>query len=550
MIDSQFNLALTQEAVSAVVPDREYLIWRDRRCTYAQLSERSRRLACYLSERGLGAHIERDRLAGHESGQDHIALYMRNCNEFIETMLGAFKSRTVPVNVNYRYVADELRYLLRDSRARAVVFHADFAPLVDQVRDSLPDDVVLIQVADDSGNQLIPGAVDFEVALSAGSPNVALEVSPDDLHIIYTGGTTGMPKAVLWRQSDIFLSAMGGQLPGAWRPVTSYADLVERALKTPPMRVMLVPPLMHGAAQWAAFTQINLGGTILLPDDTTRMNPPDILRVAERENASSMTIIGDAMARPLISELEKATYDLSALLLIASGSVALTVPMKQRLHDLLPDVVILDGMGASETGPQATYVSTKDSVATGTFAVGPGAKVVSEDLRSLLQPGTDALGWLAQSGHVPLGYLGDVAKTARTFPVIEGVRYAVPGDRARLLDDSSVRVLGRDSVTINSGGEKVFAEEVEVAVKSHPSVADVVVAARPSERWGQEVVAVLQLVDGAEFDKRALADHAARSLARYKMPKVWIQVPEVRRSPVGKADYRWASSIAAQGATP
>jgi 3-oxocholest-4-en-26-oate---CoA ligase len=263
-----------------------------------------------------------------------------------------------------------------------------------------------------------------------------------------------------------------------------------------------------------------------------------------------MTIIGDAMARPLLSELENATYDLCSLLLIASGSVALTHPMKQRLHELLPHVVILDGMGASETGPQATYVSTKESVATGAFAVGPGAKVVNEDLSALLQPGTDALGWLAQGGRVPLGYLGDSEKTARTFPVIDGVRYAVPGDRARLLDDGSVCVLGRDSVTINSGGEKIFAEEVEMAVKSHPSVADVVVAARPSERWGQEVVAVLQLVDGAELDEGTLADHAARSLARYKMPKVWIQVPEVRRSPVGKADYRWASSIAAQGATP
>lgn len=549
MTATLFNLALAQEAVSAAVPDREYLIWRDRRCTYAQLTERSRRLASYLRRRGLGAHAERDELAGHQSGQDHIALYLRNCNEYLEAMLAAFKSRTAPVNVNYRYVADELRYLLRNSRSRAVVFHSDFAPLLDQVRDALPDDVVLIQVADDSGNELLSGAVDYEEALSQCPPAPPAAVTPDDLHIIYTGGTTGMPKAVLWRQHDIFLAAMGGQLPGAWQPVTSYEELVQRATTSPPMRVMLLPPLMHGAAQWAAFTQINLGSTVVLPDDTARVDAADVLRTAERQKASTMTIIGDAMARPLIAELEKTPYDLSSLFLIGSGSVALTAPMKQRLHELLPDVAILDGMGSSETGPQGTYVSTKDSVSTGTFATAPGATVVSADLSGLLQPGADALGWLAQAGNVPLGYLGDAEKTARTFPVIDGVRYAVPGDRARLLADGSVQVLGRDSATINTGGEKVFAEEVEAAVKSHPNIADVVVAARASDRWGQEVVAVVQLVDATELDEAALAAHAARSLARYKVPKAWIQVPEVRRSPVGKADYRWANSIAAQKVT-
>jgi 3-oxocholest-4-en-26-oate---CoA ligase len=546
MTDTQFNLALAQEAVGAGVPEREYLIWRDRRFTYRQLTERSRRLASYLYERGLGVHAERDQLAGHESGQDHVALYMRNCNEFIEAMLGAFKSRTVPVNVNYRYVADELSYLFRDARARAVIYHAEFAPQLAKVRDSLPEGVVLIQVADDSGNELLSGAVDFEVALAQGSPELPAAVTPDDLHIIYTGGTTGMPKAVLWRQHDIFLSAMGGQLPGTWEPVQNYEELVQRALTTPPMRVMLLPPLMHGAAQWGAFTQINLGGTILLPDDNTRMDAAGVLSVAEREKASTMAIIGDAMARPLIAELERTSYDLSSLFLVGSGSVSLTSANKQRLHELLPNVLILDGMGSSETGPQATYVSTKDSVSTGTFTVGPGAKMVSENLGALLEPGSGVIGWLAQTGHVPLGYLGDSEKTMRTFPIIDGVRYAVPGDRARLLDDGSVQVLGRDSVTINSGGEKIFAEEVEAAVMSHGTVADVIVTGRPSERWGQEVVAVVQLVEGADLDDAALTRHAEETLARYKLPKAWIEVSEVRRSPVGKPDYRWASSLAAQ----
>ena len=558
MAPEQFNLALTQEAISAAVPDRDYLIWRDRHFTYRELTDRSRRLASYLHQRGLGAHVERENLAGHESGQDHVALYMRNCNEFFEAMLGAFKSRTVPVNVNYRYIADELRYLFRDAAARAVIYHADFAPMLAKVRDVLPQDVVLIQVADDSGNALLPGAVDFEAALAEGSPEVPGTVTPDDLHIIYTGGTTGMPKAVLWRQHDIFLTAMGGQLPGSWEPVESHEEIVQRAMDTPPMRLMLLPPLMHGAAQWGAFTQIHLGGTVLLPDDNTRLDAADVLRVAERERASAMMMIGDAMARPLIEELDAKAYDLSSLFLIGSGSVALTATMKQRLHELLPNVFITDGIGSSETGPQATYVSTRDSAATGTFAAGPGARVASEDLTALLEPGADTIGWLAQSGSLPLGYLGDPEKTARTFPVIDGMRYAVPGDRARLLEDGSVQLLGRDSVTINSGGEKIFAEEVEAAITeesvslarhSHPSVADVVVTGRASDRWGQEVVALVQLIDIAQLDEAALAEHAEQSLARYKLPKAWIHVPEVRRSPIGKADYRWANSVAVQKVT-
>jgi acyl-CoA synthetase (AMP-forming)/AMP-acid ligase II len=301
--------------------------------------------------------------------------------------------------------------------------------------------------------------------------------------------------------------------------------------------------------QWGAFTQIHLGGTVLLPDNNERLDAADVLRVAERERATAMQIIGDAMARPLIAEIEAKPYDLSPLFLIGSGSVALTTSMKQRLHELLPNILITDGMGSSETGPQGTHVSANDSVATGTFTAAPGAAVATEDLTALVEPETDIVGWLAQTGSIPLGYLGAPEKTARTFPVIDGVRYAVPGDRARLLENGSVEVLGRDSLTINSGGEKIFAEEVEAAVASHPNIADVIVTGRPSERWGREVVALVQLAEGVQLDQAALAGHAAQSLARYKVPKAWIQVPKVRRSPVGKADYRWADSIATQEVT-
>ncbi len=325
MTDVQFNMGRTQEAVSAALADREVLVWRNRRLTHAQLTDRSRRLAWVLRERGLGAYAERAQLSNHESGQDHVALYMRNGNEYVESMLGAYKSRTVPLNVNYRYGAEELRYLFRDGRPRVVIYSAEFAESVAAVLDALPQDVVLIQVADGSGNPLLPGAVDYEGALAGGRPDVpADDLSPDDLHMIYTGGTTGMPKGVLWRQHDIFLAAMGGTMPGLWAPASSYDEVVERALSSAALRLLVLPPLMHGAAQWAVFVQLHFGGVLVFPDDNTRVDPVDALRTAEHEKVTGITVVGDAMARPLADEIEGGSYDLSSLGVIANGGAALS----------------------------------------------------------------------------------------------------------------------------------------------------------------------------------------------------------------------------------
>jgi acyl-CoA synthetase (AMP-forming)/AMP-acid ligase II len=541
---TQFNLALANEAVTSVIPDRELFVWRDRRLTYAQFAERSRRLASYLHSRGLGVRQEREGLAEHESGQDHVALYLYNGNEYLEGMVGCFKSRTVPINVNYRYVDDELRYLFQNSGSVAVIFHAVFAPRVAAVRDLLPADAVLLQVADNSGNGLLPGAVDYEEVLASSSPELLdLEFSPDDLYALYTGGTTGMPKGVLWRQHDVFMNAMGGRTPGVWDSVTSYDDIRERAQNPDPVTMLLIPPLMHGSAQWGSFNMMAKGSRLVVPDDNTRMDCADILRVVERESVNAIAVVGDAVARPLLAEMETGRYDLSSLFIIGNGSAALTPPVKDRILELLPNVIINDGVGSSETGAQGSHMSSKGAVATGTFSPGPGSTVVSEDLTRLLEPGHEGIGWFAQSGWVPLGYLGDPEKTARTFPVIDGERYAVPGDRARLNRDGSIEVLGRDAVTINTGGEKVFAEEVEAAISSHPSVADVTVCGRPSERWGTEVVAVVQLASPATEEE--LEAHAGQVLARYKLPKAWVFVDKVMRSPSGKADYRWARDVAA-----
>jgi fatty-acyl-CoA synthase len=547
-VTTEFNIGRVHETVADAVPDRECIVWGERRLTYRDVTDRSRRLANHLHRAGLGVHAERRRLKGWESGQDHLALYLYNGNEYIEGMLGAFKARLAPFNVNYRYVAEELRYLFDDGSPRAIVYHASFAPLLAGVLPSLPDVAVLLQVADESGEALLPGAVDYEDALAQADTELPpVEPSPDDLYLLYTGGTTGMPKGVAWRQDDIFMAAMGGRQIGTWQEFTSYDEIADAARAGDGMRIMPTPPLMHGAAQWAAFICMTGGGTLVIQENTRRLDPADVWRTVERDRVQSVTVVGDAIARPLIEELERGHYDISSLAVLGNGGAPLNPVLKQRLLDSYPNLIVSDAMGASETGAQAAHLSTKDGVSTGKFSPGPGAVVVDESLTRLLEPGDDSIGWLAQQGHVPLGYLHDEAKTKRTFPLIGGLRYAVPGDRAIWLADGTIELLGRDAVTINSGGEKIFAEEVEKAIGAHAGVRDVVCVGRPSERWGQEVVALVALSDDTVTDAE-LAETASAYVARYKLPKAWIFLPEIRRSPTGKADYRWAAQTAREAA--
>jgi len=547
---TEFNLATAFDTLVGPLADREAIVWRDRRLTFAQVSERSKRLAAYLHGRGLGVHRQRADLAGWESGQDHLALALYNGNEYLEGMLGSYGARVAPFNVNYRYVGEELRYLLNDARPRALILHSSLAPTLADVLpalDSPPD--VLLQVEDDSGHPLLTGAEWYEEALAASSPEGApVEPSPDDLYILYTGGTTGMPKGVLWRQHDIFMAAMGGRKVGTWEVVTSYQGLLDRLAESMPLRLMLLPPLMHGAAQWAAFMLWAQGATLVMPDDTRRVDPDDVWSTVEREHANTMTIVGDAILRPLLLQLDKKQYDLSSFFAVGNGGAPLTPAVRAMALERLPNLVISDSAGSSETGAQM-HVTSVDPVEVGTFIPGPGTVVVDETLSRVLPPGHEGNGWLAQTGNVPLGYLGDEAKTARTFPVIDGVRYSIPGDRARHLADGAIQLLGRDSVTVNSGGEKIFVEEVEGAIAGHPAVADVVVTGRPSERWGSEVVAVVQLAEGSgPVEASSIVDHASAHIARYKLPKDVVFVERIQRSPSGKADYRWAAETALKGA--
>ena len=537
---TQFTVPAVAGAVAATIGDRELIIQGERRYTYAEILERSNRLAGYLHSRGLGCHTERSTLAGHEVGQDLLGLYAYNGNEFVEALLGSFAARVAPFNVNFRYVKSELQYLLADSGATALIYHAAFAPRLAEILPDLPQLRVLIQIADDSGNALLDGAVDYESIIESSSPTSPVAHSPDDLYVLYTGGTTGMPKGVLWRQHDIFMTSFGGRNIMTGETVGSTDEIVARVAAGPGTKVLILPPLIHGAAQWSVMTAITTGQTLVFPAVVDHLDAEDVVRTIDREKVMTVTVVGDAMARPLVAAIEKGIADVSSLAVVANGGALLTPYVKERLIEVLPNAMVVDGVGSSETGGQMSHLSVAGAVSTGTFNAGPDTFVAAEDLGSILAPGHEGMGWLAQRGYVPLGYKGDAAKTASTFPVIDGVRYAVPGDRARHRADGVIELLGRDSVTINSGGEKIFVEEVETAIASHPAVADVVVTGRPSERWGQEVVAVVALADDACVDAGELTAHAGKSLARYKLPKAVIFRPVIERSPSGKADYRWA----------
>ena len=535
------NLGAIHEAIAEAIPERECLVFRDKHFTWADVRDRTRRLANLLRSHGLGCHTERSELEGWESGQDHVALYMLNGNEYLEGMVGCYKARCAPFNVNYRYVEEELLYLFDNSDAKAVIYHARFAPVLEKIQSKLGQVKLWLQVADDSGNALLPGALDYEEALAKASDAPPPDdLSPDDLYILYTGGTTGMPKGVLWRQEDIFY----GALTAGWNPET-LEEIQERVREGTAIRSLPAPPFMHGAAHWVAFIMWHIGGTVVINSEVDRLDPDDIWSTIEREKVNTLLIVGDAFGRPLIDQLDQKRYDLSSLFQISSGGAILTAGLKAELLERLPKVRIMDALGSSETGSQASHASTSDGKPTsGSFELAPGSLVLNDALTAPLEPGSDETGWLAREARVPLGYYKDAEKTARTFPTIDGTRYSVPGDRARVAADGRLELLGRDSVTINSGGEKIFAEEVEQALKHHAAVYDAVVVGTPSERWGSQVTAIVQLRDGERPSEDSLKDVAREHIAAYKIPKAFVYVDQITRAPSGKADYRWAKETA------
>jgi len=536
-----WSFVAVHDVLAAATPDRDMLVCGDVRRTFGEVAVRTKSIAAFLRAHGLGLRRERVELERWECGQDPVALVMHNSVEYIEAMLGAYRARAVPFNVNQHYRASEIAGLFADVGVRAVIYHRRYGSLVQSACDGLGADtaVVLIDVEDGSGIAALPGSTPFEAA--AGTPvETPLPVpSPDDLYLVCTGGTTGRPKAVLWRQADIYVSGMAGT-----------DDTTEEAILDASSNGAgaggpwyPVPPLMHAAAQWTAFSGLHQGATVVLHDDSGGFDARTILQVAEREHVLLMSIVGDAYAGPIVEELRRRPYDLSSLLILGTGGAATGEQHKEALIDLLPNLVIRDGYGSSETGGMAYGARTKNSKSEG-FVPSAGATVASADRTRFLQPGDEEIGWTARRGRVPLGYLGDRERTEATFPIIDGKRVAIPGDRARLAADGRILMLGRDALVVNTGGEKVFVEEVEEVVRRHPDVADALVVGRPSDRFGQEVVAVVEPREGTNLDPYALREFVAVEIARFKAPRAVAVCDRVRRHANGKPDYRWAANLA------
>jgi acyl-CoA synthetase (AMP-forming)/AMP-acid ligase II len=533
---SEWTIGAVLDAIAEAVPDRLMTVCGARRSTFGESAQRTRRLANFLAGQGFGAHRERGGLQNWECGQDRVALIMHN-DLYPDMVIGCLKARTVPANVNYNYTPREVAELLGYLRPRAVIYHRSLGPKFADVLPPASADL-LISVDDGSDMAELPGAVRLDDALAQGDTDHGVTPSPDDLLMVCTGGTTGRPKGVMWRQSDSYVVSMNGADHDS---VTEIHDKVRNGGQP----WFAVSPLMHAAGMWTAFAAL-LNGLPVVLYDRTKFDPPAVLATAQREKVGMMTMVGDAYAGPLVDELQRGSYDLSSMFAIGTGGAATNPKYQRALLDLLPQITLINGYGSSETG-NVGFGRSQGGAEKDTFELREGALVVSEDYGRFLQPGEQEIGYVARAGRIPLGYFDDAAATQKTFPVVKGQRVVISGDRGSLTADGTMRLFGRDSLVINTGGEKVFVEEVEEVLRAHPAVADALVVGRPSQRWGQEVVAVVALRGRA--DDAVLQEHCASQLARFKTPKEFIVVEQVRRLGNGKADYRWAKGIATQGAS-
>ena len=539
--ETGYSFVAILNSIAGVFGSKVAIVDGDRRITWRQFANDVFSLGQTLVDFSYGVKKDRSELENHQSGQDHLAICMQNSAEFLTVYLGACAARMAPLNVNYKYSADELRYLLQDSSTRVLVYDEVFAPTIKVAIEGLENPPKLIEYKrTNSTTILLDGAISLSECLVNSSTNIGALVaasSPDDIVLQYTGGTTGMPKGVIWRQDDLFVRALGGRnFRDGGREWGSINELTSSVETKPGPRLMPVCPFMHGTGLWTALQSLFAGGTVVMPRDTTRFDSRLVLEAIEAEKVVVLVLVGDAFFRPLIDELMKSDYKLESLRFIISSGAAISAANREAVAKRLPHVKVKNVVGSSESGPQAEESETKD------FSPRPGTVILAEDRLSVVSASEEQSGWLASYGHIPLGYLNDPAKSAAIFPVINGQRYSVPGDRVQPLGGGRFRLLGRDSMVINTGGEKVFVEEVEEAIKAHLDVLDVLVVGRPSERWGNEIVAVVSSIGNAPSPKDLL-EVASTRLARYKLPKDFVFVDKILRSPAGKGDYRWAKSV-------
>jgi acyl-CoA synthetase (AMP-forming)/AMP-acid ligase II len=525
----QFNIADLIESVTDALPENRALIVGDEAWTYADLEAQANRFASFLRARGV------------EAG-DHVGLHMYNGAPFVVAMLGTLKLRAVPININYRYVEHELRYLFDNADLSVLVYQQGLGDLVAGALDAIPQRKLVLACEDDSGAPLVDGAVPLSEALAAGNPARDFGArSGKDRYIIYTGGTTGMPRGVIWEQEDLIFAGLQGANPGD-EPLASpeaLGDLLRAGRD--PLHIHPAAPLIHGSAQFASWISMFTGGAVGLVAGRS-FDPVATCKLIAEHGMNVINLVGDAMAIPLADELARHSYGTDSVVAVASAGAILSDSTKEALERVLPNAMILNNFGASETGHQGTAVS-----GTGGrprfYMHGENTAVLDEDLEPVAA-GSGQIGMLARKGHVPVGYYGDEEKTARTFKVDRhGTRWVLPGDLATLEEDGCITLLGRGAVCINTGGEKVFPEEVEEALKAHEDVLDAVVVGVPDPRWGERVAAVVQLRPERSVAIDAVLGHCRERVAGYKVPRVVHLVEAIDRHPSGKPDYRWAKEL-------
>jgi acyl-CoA synthetase (AMP-forming)/AMP-acid ligase II len=536
--DMEWNLADLFESLADAIPDRTALVCGATRSSFAELEARANRLAGFLRARGVGHG-------------DHVGLHLHNGAEFVEAMLAALKLRAVPINCNYRYVADELRYLFDNADIAALITQTAFAEVVDDASRGLGTLHTIVWVGD--GPAWIDGGLAqarYEEAMAQGSP--LRDFGPrsgDDLYIIYTGGTTGMPKGVMWRQEDMFFAGLQGGAPGG-EPLARPEQLAANAMD-PDNALNLLPaaPFIHGAAQWAAWIGLHSGGKVVIQPGPS-FDAHEVCRLVGAESVNTLTLVGDAMALPIVDALAApgASYNFTTCFAIASAGAVLSASVRQRLQELVPDTMVLNNFGSTEAGHQGSAYPGQETGTDGrpSFAMDATSAVFDDEGRPI-EPGSGKVGRIARQGRIPLGYYKDPDKTAERFIELDGARWCLPGDYGTVEQDGRITLYGRGSGCINTGGEKVYPEEVEEVLKAHPHVFDALVVGVADPRWMQRVAAVVQPRGDAALDLEMLQAHCRKHLAGYKLPRQLELVPAIARMPSGKPDYAWARQVATGG---